>query len=164
MGASKTLSKRFRRDNNMRTANAKKIRRTNVFKLHPSKEQEKELFKMCEMSAVLWNKINYIRRQAFFKDRFSWEEGVKELYNEFKQIIGSAAAQQIIRKNDFAWRSFFKLKKLQSKNKLSKHIKKVSPPRYWKDRETGKRKLMTIIRRDCYRIEKSSKGRKYLVF
>ncbi len=81
------------------------------------------------MSAVLWNKINYIRRQALFKDRFSWEEGVKELYNEFKQIIGSATAQQIIRKNDFAWKSFFKLKRLQSKNKLSKHIKKVSPPR-----------------------------------
>ncbi len=93
---------------------------------------------------MLWNKINYIRRQAFFKDKFSWEEGVKELYNEFKEIIGSAAAQQIIRKNGFAWRNFFKLKKLQSKNKLPSNIKRVSPPRNWKDREAGKRKLMTI--------------------
>ena len=142
----------------------KTMKRTNVFKLYPTKEQEKFLLKICKMSTILWNKLNYIRRQAFFEGRFDWEEGVDELYNEFKSILGSATAQQIIRKNNFAWKSFFKLKWLQRMNKLPKHIKNVSPPRYWKDREAGKRKLMTIIRNDRYRIERNSKGKKYLIF
>jgi len=37
------------------------------------------LFSLCEMSAVLWNKLNYVRRQAFFEGRFDWKEGVDEL-------------------------------------------------------------------------------------
>ncbi len=99
------------------------MKRVNKFRLRPTKEQEMVLFSLCEMSAVLWNKLNYVRRQAFFEGRFDWkEEGVNELYNEFKRILGSATAQQIIRKNNEAWRSFFAL-------------------------------LMTIIRSDCYRIE-----------
>ena len=89
------------------------MKRTNKFRLRPTEEQEKILFNLCEMSAVLWNKLNYIRRQAFFDGRFNWKEGVKELYDEFKRILGSATTQQIIRKNDEAWRSFicsFKVK------------------------------------------------------
>ena len=82
------------------------MRRTNKLRLRPTEEQEKALLNLCEMSAVLWNKLNYIRRQSFFGGRFEWEEGVAELYNEFKRIIGVATAQQIIRKNDEAWRSF----------------------------------------------------------
>ena len=89
------------------------MKRTNKFRLRPTEEQEKILFNLCEMSAVLWNKLNYIRRQAFFDGRFNWNEGVKELYDEFKRILGSATAQQIIRKNDEAWRSFFALSRLK---------------------------------------------------
>ncbi len=44
------------------------MKRVNRFRLRPTKEQEKVLFSLCEMSAVLWNKLNYIRRQAFFED------------------------------------------------------------------------------------------------
>ena len=83
------------------------MKRVNKFRLRLTKEQEKVLFSLCEMSAVLWNKLNYIRRQAFFEGRFDWKEGVDELYNEFKPILGSATAQQIVRKNNEAWRSFF---------------------------------------------------------
>ncbi len=104
----------------------KTMKRSNVFKLHPTKEQEKYLLKICEMSTILWNKLNYIRRQAFLEGRFDWKKGVNELYEEFKKILGSATTQQIIRKNNFAWKSFFKLKWLQSKNMLPKHIKNVS--------------------------------------
>ncbi len=86
----------------------------NKFRLRPTKEQE-ILFSLCEMSAVLWNKPNYIRRQLFFESRFDWKEGVDELYDEFKKIIGSATAQQIVRKNNDAWRSFFSLLRLKNK-------------------------------------------------
>ena len=68
------------------------MKRVNKFRIRLTKEQEKVQFSLCEMSAVLWNKLNYIRRQAFFEGRFDWKEGVDELYNEFKPILGSATA------------------------------------------------------------------------
>ena len=139
-----------------------KMKRVNKFRLRPTEEQEKVLFSLCEMSAVLWNKLNYVRRQAFFEGRFDWKEGVDELYNEFKPILGSATTQQIIRKNNEAWRSFFALLKLLRQDKLPSNIRKVSPPRYWKDRLLNKRKLITVIRNDCYRIEEA-RGKRYLV-
>ena len=138
-----------------------KVKRINKFRLRPAKEQEKELFSLCEMSAVLWNKVNYKRRQSFFSGSIGWD--ARSEYNEFKRILGSATTQQIIRKNDEAWRSFLKLLRLKQQKKLPKHIQKISPPRYWKDRKTGKRKLMTIIRNDCYRIEEV-RGKKWLIF
>ncbi len=126
------------------------MKRANRFRLRPTKEQEKVLLSLCETSAVLWNKLNYIRRQAFFEGRFDQKEGVDALYNEFKRILGSATTQQIIRKNNEAWKSFFSLLRLKSKGKLPSHIRKISPPGYWKDRLLNKRKLMTVIRNDCY--------------
>ena len=139
------------------------MKRLNKFRLRPTKEQERVLFSLCEMSAVLWNKLNYVRRQQFFEGRFDWKEGVDELYNEFKRILGSATAQQIIRKNNKAWRSFFTLLRLKKQGKLPPHIRRISPPRYWKDRLLNKRKLMTVIRNDCYRIEEVG-GKKWLIF
>ena len=136
-------------------------KRTNKFRLRPTREQEKVLFSLCEMSAVLWNKVNYRRRQSFFAGEIDWD--TKEEYEEFRRIIGSATVQQIIRKNDEAWRSFLKLLNLKRRGKLPKHIRKVSPPRYWKDRLTGRRKLLTVIRNDCYRIEEVG-NKKWLVF
>ena len=138
------------------------MRRTNKLRLRPTEEQEKALLSLCEMSAVLWNKLNYIRRQRFFEGRFEWEEGLAELYDEFKPIIGAATAQQIIRKNNEAWRSFFALLKLKGEGKIPSHIRNVAPPRYWKDRKMKRRKLMTVIRNDLYRIEEEGK-KKWLV-
>ena len=138
------------------------MKRTNKFRLRPTKEQENVLFILCMMSAVLWNKLNYIRRQSFFEGRFNWEECVAELYKEFKPIIGAATAQQLIRKNNEAWKSFFTLLKLKSEGSLPSHIHNISPPRYWKDRKTAKRRLMTIIRNDIYRIEEDRK-KKWLI-
>ena len=137
----------------------KKMRRTNKLRLRPTEEQEKALLSLCEMSAVLWNKLNYIRRQSFFEGRFDWEEGVAELYDEFKPIIGAATAQQIIRKNNEAWRSFLTLLKLKGEGSLPPHIHNISPPRYWKDRKSGRRKLMTVIRNDFIELKKRERRR-----
>ena len=139
------------------------MRRTNKLRLSPSEEQEKALLSLCEMSAVLWNKLNYIRRQSFFGGRFDWQEGVDELYDEFKPIIGAATAQQIIRKNNEAWRSFFTLLKLKDEGPLPPHIHNISPPRYWKDRKTAKRRLMTVIRNDLYKIEEEGKKKRLVL-
>jgi len=136
------------------------MKRTNKLRLRPTKKQEKALLTLCEMSAVLWNKVNYKRRQSFFSGNIDWN--TKEEYNEFKKILGSATTQQIIRKNDEAWRSFLRLLKLKKQRKLPKHVNRISPPRYWKDRKTGRRKLMTVIRNDCYRIEEV-RGKKFLI-
>jgi len=111
---------------------------------------------------VLWNKLNYIRRQMFFKKCFEWDRGVDELYNNFKMILGSAVTQEIIRKNDETWRSFFKLMKMLREHRLPPNIKKVRPPGYWKDRNSGKKRLMTVLRCDTYKIIKEN-GRRYLI-
>ena len=68
--------------------------------------------------------------------------------------MGSAAAQQIIRKNNEAWKSFFALLKAYKKGKIED---KPHPPGYWKDRTTGKRILRIFVRNDSYSV-----GRKYL--
>ena len=106
----------------------------------------------AEGCAVLWNKLNYRRRQSFFnKGKIDWES--KDLYDEFKGWIGSTTSQQIIRKNQYAWNSFIKLIHLKAKGKLPSSIRKVRPPGYWKDRDTEQLKLIYIVRCDSYRID-----------
>ena len=68
-------------------------------------------------------------------------------------MLLSATVQQIIRKNNEAWRSFFALLKMKKEGKLPDDIKKVGPPGYWKDRKTGKRILRAVIRNNTYKIE-----------
>jgi len=118
------------------------MRRSNTFKIifkNPAKAES--LGKGC---AVLWNKLNYKRRQAFFNGEFEWEW--KEEYNAFRGWVGSATAQNICRKNGQAWKAFFSLLKLKGGGKLPENIKHVSPPGYWKDR------MIICIRNESYRI------------
>ena len=139
-----------------------RVKRTNKFRLRVYGEQEDALKNICYMSAVLWNKLNYVRRQMFFKKCFRWNKGVKELYNNFKKILGSAVTQEIIRKNDEAWRSFFKLKRMFRNGRLPPNIKKVGSPGYWKDKKSGRKRLMTVLRCDTYKIIKEGR-RRYLI-
>jgi len=139
-----------------------RVKRTNKFRIRVYGEQEDALRNICYMSAVLWNKLNYVRRQMFFKGCFRWDRDVDELYNSFKKILGSAITLEVIRKNDEAWRSFFKLKRMIRENKLPPHIKRVGPPGYWKDKKSGKKKLMTIVGNKAYKIIEEN-GRKFLV-
>jgi len=61
-----------------------------------------------------------------------------------------------MKKNNEAWHSFFSLLKLKKEGKLLPFIKRVSPPSYWKDRETKKRKLMLVIRQDRYVVDEQN--------
>ena len=128
------------------------FKRTIVIKLKPTANQETFLREWSENCAVLWNMINYRRRRDFFgKGRVDLSEN-KDLYDAFKRLVGSATAQQIMRKNGEAWKSFLTLKKKLKEGKLPKNIEKVSPPRYWKDRATGTRNGIIIVRRDLYSL------------
>jgi putative transposase len=108
------------------------------------------LCELAENCARLWNEVNFDRRHAYIRYRkFSWYP--KDLYMKYAPFIGSATAQQIINKNNEAWRSFLALKRLEAEGKLPEHITRVSMPRYWK--RNGRRELRIIVRNDCYRID-----------
>jgi len=120
--------------------------RTNTFTI----EDNPELWKLAEECAKLYNEVNFERRQAYIHYKpIKWYP--KHLYKKYASIIGSATAQQIINKNNEAWKSFLALKRLEAKGKLPKHITRVSMPRYWK--KNGRRELRIIVRNDCYRID-----------
>ena len=127
------------------------MRRTNTFRLKPTKDHEKRLFELADNCSRLWNEINYKRRQSFFKGEIDWN--TDDEYDKYKKLVGSATAQQVIIKNNEAWKSFLALLKLKQKSKLPPHVEQVRPPGYWKDRKTGKRVLRILIRRDCYKLE-----------
>jgi len=50
----------------------------------------------------------------------------------------------------------FSLLKLKNEGKLPLFMKHVSPPRYWNDRETKKRKLLLVVRQDRYVVDEQN--------
>jgi len=136
-----------------------KLKKTIVVELRPDEKTEMLLREWAENCAALWNMINYKRRQQFFcGEKVDLGED-RLLYDLFKPLVGSATAQQIMRKNSEAWKSFFALKKKEAKKKLPPEVKRVSPPGYWKDRAAGKRRLIIVVRRDLYTFSQSGKIR-----
>jgi len=125
------------------------MKRTNQFILAPTRNQEAELARRALACAKLWNEVTYERRQAYFMfQRFSWQP---EIYKKYVLAIGSATAQQIVNKNNEAWRSFFALKELERKAQLPPTIMVVRPPRYWK--RNGRYRLTVLCRNDSYKIQ-----------
>jgi len=108
------------------------------------------IWELADNCARLYNEVNFERRQAYIRyKRFEWYP--KHLYAKYAPLIGSATAQQIINKNNEAWRSFLALRRLEAEGRLPEHIAKVSMPRYWKN--NGRREHRIIVRCDCYRID-----------
>ena len=129
-------------------------KRTNVIRLLPNGSQERKLRKLADVSARLFNEVNYERRQQFFQQhRVDFQGTYKKYYEKYKGILG-VNAQQVIRKNNEAWSSFFSLLNLKKQGKLPPHITHVSPPRYWK--EEKKRKLILLIRQDKYEVDEKN--------
>ncbi|MFP3240138.1 MAG: transposase [Caldivirga sp.] len=62
-------------------------------------------------------------------------------------------AQAVLQKNNEAWNSFFSLLKLRSEGELPPFMRRVSPPGYWKDEATGRRRLILLVRRDRYVVD-----------
>jgi putative transposase len=124
------------------------VKRVNTFRVVPRSDADAEcLRRLLDASASLWNEVNYGRRQYFTDpniDQPIWE--ADDHYGRYKGVVGSATAQQVIRKNDQAWRSFFKLKEAGEANGL---------PGYWGNEQEG-RELRTYIRDDQYTLRWAS--------
>ncbi len=130
-----------------------KNKRTNVVRLLPNGAQDKKLRKLADVTAKLYNELNYERRQQFFSGEGVDFKGTwKKYYEKYKGILG-VNAQAVIQKNNEAWNSFFALLNMKKEGKLPPHMKRVSPPGYWKDKETGRRKLIIVIRQDRYEVD-----------
>ena len=128
------------------------MRRACVVELVVDEETEKRLRQLCDLSSKLWNEVNYVRLRMWLEKKFIDFEGTyKEFYEKYKPLIGSATAQTIIRKNNEAWRGFFRLLELRGEGRLPPFMTKVSPPGFGK--RNGSRTLWTVIRKDRYKID-----------
>jgi putative transposase len=124
------------------------VRRTNTFAVRPLSEQDERLLReVLDASASLWNELNYDRRQNFFDGESVWDTA--DYRKQYIGVLGSATAQQVIRKNSEAWRSFFAAKE---------DGEETAPPGYWGNEEDG-RELRTYIRNDQYTLETGGRSR-----
>ena len=124
------------------------MRRTNTFAVRPlTDDGEQLLHEVLDASASLWNELNYERRQNFFDGDSVWD--TLDYRKQYVGVLGSATAQQIIRKNSQAWRSFFSLRE---------DGEDASPPGHWGNGDDG-RELQTYIRNDQYTLETGDRSR-----
>ena len=127
------------------------MRRTNTFAVRPLTTEDEQLLRdLLDASASLWNELTYERRQNFTDpniDKSVWD--TEDYRKQYVGVLGSATAQQVIRKNSEAWRSFFSLKEKGEANGL---------PGYWGNENEG-RKLRTYIRNDQYTLETGERSR-----
>jgi putative transposase len=118
------------------------MRRTNTFTIRPRTPADRELLvRVLDASASLWNQLNFERRQQFFDGESIWD--TQDYRKRYVGVLGSATAQQVIRKNTEAWRSFFTLNEQGEANGL---------PGYWGNEDEG-RELRTSIRKDQYTLQ-----------
>jgi len=140
-------------------------RRTVRLRLLPSESEHRDLMGIGLTCAKLWNELNYEKRQAFFNRELTPEkyyEINKKYYYRYNETLG-VNAQAVIQKNDEAWSTFFKQLDLKKQGRLPPHIRKVSPPGYWKDRLTGEKEIHIFVRSDRYYLEPINEGEGYLV-
>jgi putative transposase len=124
------------------------MKRTNQFVVRPRSEQDRELLhELLDASASLWNELTYERRQQYFDGESVWD--TTDYRKQYVGILGSATAQQLIRKSKSAWKSFFSLKE---------DGEKCSPPGYWGNEDDG-RTLQTYVRNDQYTLEMGERSR-----
>jgi putative transposase len=124
------------------------MKRTNTFVVRPRSEQDRELLhELLDASASLWNELTYERRQQYFDGDSIWD--TDDYRKQYVGILGSATAQQLIRKNKNAWKSFFSLKEKGEQ---------CSPPGYWGNEDDG-RTLRTYVRNDQYTLKTGDRSR-----
>jgi putative transposase len=116
------------------------VKRTNTFEVVPLSDGDEELLRrVMDASASLWNELTYERRQNFFAGDSVWDTA--DYRKRYVGVLGSASAQQVIRKNDHAWNGFF------DSEEPDKGL-----PGYWGNEEEG-RDLRWYGRNDQYTIQ-----------
>ena len=106
------------------------MNRSNLFNLAPTREQHHILQGLAVNCAKLWNEVNYLHRQQY-SDYLKLDSN-PQAYKKYVPQVGSATAQQIVRKNNEAWRAFLALKRMEKNGELPSTIMRVKPPGYWK--------------------------------
>jgi putative transposase len=128
-------------------------RRTNVVRLLPNGAQERKLQRIADATAKLWNELNFERRRQFFSgEKVDFRGTWSKYYEKYRGVLG-VNAQAVMQKNNEDWNSFFSLLRLKKEGKLPPRMRRVSPPGYWKDRDTGRRRLMIVVRQDRYVVD-----------
>ena len=124
------------------------MKRTNQFVVRAQSEKDRELLhELLNASASLWNELTYGRRQQYFEGESVWDTA--DYRKRYVGVLGSATAQQLIRRNKSAWKSFFSLKEKSER---------CSPPGYWGNEDDG-RELRTYVRNDQYTLETGDRSR-----
>jgi putative transposase len=111
------------------------VLRTSTLLLKPTLEEENELVKLADASSALWNIANYARRNAFFghEKQPTYAGQCKSLKStEPFKTLGTCKAQALLQKLNESRKAFWALWRLRERGRLPPHIKKVSPPGYWK--------------------------------
>jgi putative transposase len=124
------------------------LKRTLKVRLYPTSQQKKALKELQIRCAKLWNRANYLIRQEYFDSGkvLSYNTICKLMQNEKDyKALPTDIAQEVLKKLSESWKSFKELKKLEQQNKLPPHIKKVSPPKYFKDRKKNQTLPMPVI-------------------
>jgi len=107
-----------------------RLKRSSVVELAVDKGAEAKLKLLCSLSSRLWNEVSYARRRMFFEKRgVDFKATYREFYEKYKVLIGSATAQQVLNKNDEAWRSFLRLLKLKKGEEATTIHKQNQPTR-----------------------------------
>lgn len=118
------------------------MKRTNTFAVRARFEQDEQLLReLLDASASLWDELTYERRQQYFDGESVWD--TEDYRKKYVGVLGSATAQQVIRKNRNAWKSFFAAKE---------NSEDARPPGCWGNEDDG-RELRTDIRNDQYTLE-----------
>ena len=97
-------------------------RRACVIRLLPNGFQERKLRRLANISAGLFNEINYERRQQFFhREKVGFEETWDKYCEKYKGVLG-VNAQAVMQKKDEAWNSTFSLLKLKKEERKTTSV------------------------------------------
>ena len=137
--------------------------RTVRLRLLPNGAQERKLMRIGDVSARLWNELNYARLVQYRESGMVDFEGTeREFYYKYNDVLGVNAGV-VIQLNNQEWKSYFELSRLYRQGELPRFYGKPSPPGFWKDKLLGKRELRILVRNDRYYIEPINDGEGYLV-
>jgi putative transposase len=128
------------------------MKRTCTVGLIVDEGTEKRLRRLCDLSSKLWNEVNHIRLKMWREKRpVDFKATYREFYEKYKPLIGAATAQTIIRKNNDAWKTFFRLLELKKEGRLPPFMRKIKPPGLGK--RNSSRTLWVAVRKDQYEMD-----------
>ena len=87
-----------------------------------------------------------------------WDADTGALEGTYKGVLGASTAQQVIRKNSAAWRSFFENKQAYHDESNTSVTEHPDPPGFRGNEDEG-RQLKGVIRKDAYTVEWGERSR-----